>query len=37
MAWVSEMNVEGAVVGIEKNKSKAVKAYRGRGIRSNIL
>lgn len=27
MAWVSEMNVEGAVVGIEKNKSKAVKAY----------
>ena len=27
MAWVSEMNVEGAVVGLEKNKSKAVKAY----------
>lgn len=27
MAWVSEMNVEGAVVGIEKNKGKAVKAY----------
>ena len=27
MAWVSEMNVEGAVVGIEKNKDKAVNAY----------
>ena len=31
MAWVSEMNVEGAVVGIEKNKSKAVKAYGAMG------
>ena len=27
MAWVSEMNVEGAVVGIDKNKQKAVNAY----------
>lgn len=27
MAWVSEMNVEGAVVGLDKNKGKAVKAY----------
>ncbi len=27
MAWVSEMNVEGAAVGVEKNKGKAVKAY----------
>lgn len=31
MAWVSEMNVVGAVVGIEKNKSKAVKAYGAMG------
>ena len=31
MAWVSEMNVEGAVIGIEKNKSKAVKAYGAMG------
>ncbi len=31
MAWVSEMNVEGAVVGIEQNKSKAVKAYGAMG------
>lgn len=31
MAWVSEMNVEGAVVGIEKNKDKAVKAYGAMG------
>ena len=31
MAWVSEMNVEGAVVGIEKNKGKAVKAYGAMG------
>ena len=31
MEWVSEMNVEGAVVGIEKNKSKAVKAYGAMG------
>lgn len=27
MEWVSEMNVEGAVVGVDKNKGKAVKAY----------
>ena len=27
MEWVSEMNVEGAVVGLDKNKGKAVKAY----------
>lgn len=27
MAWVSEMNVEGAVVGVDKNKQKAVNAY----------
>lgn len=27
MEWVSEMNVEGAVVGVDKNKQKAVNAY----------
>ena len=27
MEWVSEMNVEGAVVGVDKNKGKAVNAY----------
>ena len=27
MEWVSEMNVEGAAVGVDKNKGKAVKAY----------
>lgn len=27
MAWVSEMNIEGAARGIEQNKGRAVKAY----------
>ena len=27
MEWMSEMNVEGAVVGVDKNKQKAVNAY----------
>lgn len=31
MEWVSEMNVEGAVKGIDKNKDKAVKAYGDMG------
>ena len=31
MAWVSEMNVEGAAQGVEQNKAKAVKAYTDMG------
>ena len=31
MEWVSEMNVEGAAQGVEKNKGKAVKAYGDMG------